>query len=904
MYRWLACFYSIMVSLCGQSQDTLPGLRFELNGQQEIITLPDSGKILRAGWELTPQYSSRDSFTRCLVRFENTGRDTVTLRNVLPIGNDGTVPHITGLGNHPLSRTHLFLPGKIPVNVICPDNAWELGFSFVPVSDNRSRVSLSRRDPASIRNGQRRRFETVLYPGGSVQYSIWYRHMKGDWRDGLRLVFQDRKLFDTDTFNTEMYSRKDLQWIRGAYILHLFMAWDKDVYDPQAKRYTLTDFVRRGKSLYGGDDAVCIWPTWPTLGLDPRNQFDLYRDLPGGLKALKALSDSLRLLGTKFFIAYNPWDESTRHENHLDGLAILVRETGADGVVLDTKGSSGRELQEAADKARPGVVMYSEGMAVPKDMPGIVAGRVHNALYYPPMLNLNKLIQPTFAIFRVAELFKEPIAREISTAFFNGYGTEFNVFAPGTPEWSADQYRYLGRTSRILRENSKAFTEGTLDVLVDIPADSTWVNQWTIPAKTIYTIYSIIPQGLRKKLLPVSPRAGWHYTDIWHHKNLEPVQVHGHWMIELETTAFEASWLGTNQEGAVDGIGFFPQLIRAHLRGDRLTILSPPGMELRVWKGNPEYGQVPIVLPSGDTSFFVSRQFGWHEGNIVLQLFREKELADEFVIHLKPGIPRRISERTWTIPAKSDQPGMVKIPSGSFRFRSTHGDAFIPYPEEDEDSIFNMPGFYMDIHPVTNIQFKRFLDATRYRPADTAGFLRHWIKGSYPSGQGDFPVIHVSYEDALAYARWAGKRLPTEIEWQYAAQSTDGHDWPWKQEIPVTRSEEKVTETLTVFTLHGIDSTRCNLGNGRLDPVGRYPSGANPNGLLDLVGSVWQLTADQYQAGHYRYLMMKGGSYFKPSSSWWYVQGGPRELHYRQMLLRVSPGFERNATIGFRCVKD
>ena len=57
-------------------------------------------------------------------------------------------------------------------------------------------------------------------------------------------------------------------------------------------------------------------------------------------------------------------------------------------------------------------------------------------------------------------------------------------------------------------------------------------------------------------------------------------------------------------------------------------------------------------------------------------------------------------------------------------------------------------------------------------------------------------------------------------------------------------------------------------------------------------------------SGSYRYIMMKGGSYFKPSSSWWYVQGGPRELHYQQMLLRVSEGFERNATVGFRCVKD
>ncbi|MFN8690956.1 MAG: sulfatase-modifying factor protein, partial [Cyclobacteriaceae bacterium] len=99
-------------------------------------------------------------------------------------------------------------------------------------------------------------------------------------------------------------------------------------------------------------------------------------------------------------------------------------------------------------------------MAVPKDMPGIVAGRVHNALYYPPMLNLNRLLHPGFSIFRVAEVFKEPIQREYAVAFFNGYGTEINQFAPGHPEWEAGQYQYLGRTTRILREHSRVFERG------------------------------------------------------------------------------------------------------------------------------------------------------------------------------------------------------------------------------------------------------------------------------------------------------------------------------------------------------------------------------------------------------------------------------------------------------------
>lgn len=215
-----------------------------------------------------------------------------------------------------------------------------------------------------------------------------------------------------------------------------------------------------------------------------------------------------------------------------------------------------------------------------------------------------------------------------------------------------------------------------------------------------------------------------------------------------------------------------------------------------------------------------------------------------------------------------------------------------------------MNAFAMDRYPVTNAEYKRFLVASNYRPSDSANFLKHWINNQIPKGEENFPVTYVSYEDANAYATWAGKRLPTELEWQYAAQTSAGNEWPWKQVKPVTRKETYVTETLTTKNIEGIDAKNANLGDGQLYSVGKYKKGVNPYGLYDLVGCVWQLTNDVYENGSYRYVMMKGGSYFKPSSSWWYVQGGPRELHYRQFLLRVSQGFERNATVGFRCAKD
>ena len=83
-----------------------------------------------------------------------------------------------------------------------------------------------------------------------------------------------------------------------------------------------------------------------------------------------------------------------------------------------------------------------------------------------------------------------------------------------------------------------------------------------------------------------------------------------------------------------------------------------------------------------------------------------------------------------------------------------------------------------------------------------------------------------------------------------------------------------------------------------------FPKGASPYGVMDMVGNVWQLTNDIYSNGTNYFGIIRGGSFYKPTSSWWYVEGGPQQLDKTQMLLLVSPGFDRSSTVGFRCVKD
>lgn len=853
---------------------------------------------LEVYWDIVPEYSRG---FKARLRIRNISQDTLELHNLVPFGESPDRLYVTGKGRHGLSRTHLFRPGLQPVNVIVPDNAWDLGFAEIEFEEYNV-FGLMRRggsEKASIR-----RFENILYPGGWVEYDFFADIYSGVWQEGLRLAFQDRWLYDLEEFDQTLYERPDLNWIKHSYASHLLYGWDHQFYESELLEISLDKFINRGHKWYGGDDFIGIWPTWPTLGLDQRNQWDLFRDLPGGLEKMHALADMTRNLGSKFFICYNPWDSDTRSESHYGGMAELIQAIGADGVVLDTQGSSSKELQESADSVRKGVVMYSEGMAVPKDMPGIVSGRVHNALYYPPMLNLNKLIKPDFAIFRVAELAFERIRREYATSFFNGYGTELNIFRPGRPNWIEEDYRFFGQTLKVLRENSNCFIDFRFTPLIPTTTDNIWVNKWPGDMKTIYTVFSLIPEGFDDMLFEAEEKAGYHWVDLWNHTEIVLKEKEGEKYVPVLTDAFHKSQLGTNNEGAVSAIAHLPELLVISRFGDRVNFHALHGDLIRIWTGKPDYEKEPLEYGPNKNSFNFYDKFGRYEGDIVFQLFGEGQLLDERILTVKPGTPRLISTSEKTLKATEPPKGMVRVTDGVFTWNTTHGDEFIGYPDNPYSGSIQITGFFMDQHPVTNWEFYKFIRETGFWPSDHVNYLKHWKKGKPLRGDRNKPVVYISYEDAQAYATWAGKRLPTELEWQYAAQTEDLRPWPWTREDTIQREEEFVTNTLTVSRLKGVDSIYCNPGNGTLDDVEIYPNGMNPFGLYDLVGSVWQLTQDMYDNGSNTFVIMKGGSYFNPGSSWWYVQGGPRPLHYRQMLLRISRGFERNATVGFRCIMD
>jgi len=565
-------------------------------------------------------------------------------------------------------------------------------------------------------------------------------------------------------------------------------------------------------------------------------------------------------------------------------MSRLIRETEADGVVLDTRGSSSVEIQEAADSVRDGVVMYSEGMAVVEDMPGIVSGRVHNAIFKSPELNLNKIIKPEFALFRVCDVGEAILHREIAIAFFNGYGTELNLYRPGRYHNIENDYNYLARTTMLLRQNNDAFLDSDWVPLTPDSKKKLHINKWTAGDKTIYTVLNMDHKGFNGPAVTVDTGKGKHYVSIWHHNELNVINNNGRKQLAVNTGSYPEKYTGTRKEASIDCIAAFPIILESRVSNDTLYINSDERGDLKVWNCNPAYSKSPYETEINDSvAVDISEVFPDYEGKIVIQLFRDKLLADERIVEFRGGRPWLISEPEKTPAHTGRIPGnMVLVPSAEISYKPSSNDDFIPYPLRDEKMV-EIDSFLIDRYPVTNEDYYRFILESGYSPRDTVNYLKHWDNGIYQQGKEKYPVVNISLEDARAYASWAGKRLPTELEWQLAAQGTDGRSWPWGNEF------------------HG---TKCNNSFDRSTPVDAFRKGQSPYGVMDMVGNVWQLTGDVYDNGSYYFVIIRGGSYYKPESSWWYIQGGPQPLDKTQMLLLVSPGFDRSSTLGFRCVKD
>lgn len=264
--------------------------------------------------------------------------------------------------------------------------------------------------------------------------------------------------------------------------------------------------------------------------------------------------------------------------------------------------------------------------------------------------------------------------------------------------------------------------------------------------------------------------------------------------------------------------------------------------------------------------------------------------------------------------------GMVLIPAGEYRMGTPTGSDGLA--DEHPERLVFLHSFFLDRFEVTNHDYAGFVHSTGHRPpANNNPATTIWEGSVPPHTIAGHPVVNVSWEDAVAYCRWSGKRLPTEAEWEKAARGTDGrrypwgNDWTWRRANSASYWADRTVEFQSgadwdAFWGKG-DGARLAKEKGIKGevltlPVGSFPDGVSPYGIHDLAGNVAEWVQDWYDPNYYRSAplsdppgpergaikSMRGGSWLKPAIS---LRTSDRDWGTMD---------SRPSGTGFRCAKD
>jgi formylglycine-generating enzyme required for sulfatase activity len=296
-----------------------------------------------------------------------------------------------------------------------------------------------------------------------------------------------------------------------------------------------------------------------------------------------------------------------------------------------------------------------------------------------------------------------------------------------------------------------------------------------------------------------------------------------------------------------------------------MSRLSMWDQETRVMPSNTALGRLPP----------------WNRTLIVWAVLSVVVVLSAAILHRRGGMALAGAAST-SSSGTTDEVERVLIPAGEFTMGHNSGYDTLPVRR------INLPAFYIDKYEVTNKRYKRFIDATGYKvpwsqdPA-AAAYVWDWQQRIYPQGRGDDPVVLVSWDDAQAFCAWAGKRIPTEAEWEKAARGPQGKPYPWGNDWAKGKANSAES---------GIKQTA---------PMGSFKEDVSEYGVHDLAGNVSEWVEEwfapypgnpmtSYEERN-KYRVLRGGS-------WDYAHSIANGYH-RQYALPQS----QMTAIGFRCVK-
>jgi len=603
-----------------------------------------------------------------------------------------------------------------------------------------------------------------------------------------------------------LYDRPDLAWGTRNFVCGFVFMYDRSFWDPESGRYEVDRLLQDARREFGGYDSVVLWQAYPRIGADDRNQFDFFRDMPGGLVGLRRAVDRFHQSGVRVFIPYNPWDQGTAREAVSDdeALARMVAALGADGIFLDTMVEAPTGLRTAVDAARPGVAFEPEGHPTVEELDRCSSSWAQGLEAFPGIGALRlKWIEPRHMQHQIRR-WDTSHAGELAAAWLNGSGMLVweNVFGTWNP-WGPADRATLRRMAPVLRAFADVLSAGEWLPAYPTLTASVHGSCWQRNGVRLWTLMNEGAAGEVEVLKPELGGARWY--DLW--RGVEVTPRDGRIAVPLDRLG---AILALEPGAAVPGL---QELLRAQqLRARRDA--APPATDthmaaLPVVEAKP----VPLVAPrSTAPAGMVRVGDGEH-------LFHVEHMRRECGCFPDPGTP----EAGW-------------------------GDFLRGYPHDEtmaHNATVTTGELWVSPRVVTKGEFAAFLAATGYVPACADHFLADWDDRTCPPGREAEPLVYVDLADARAYAAWAGARLPTEWEWQAAAEV---------------------------------------LG----DAFAR--------------GEVWEWTESERDDGHTRFVMLRGGSRYRAEGSAWYFPGGVQPIGTHAKFLLMHPGLDRCAAIGFRCV--
>ena len=670
-------------------------------------------------------------------------------------------------------------------------------------------------------------------PCTAEDHQLWLKDIT-HWRNERRIRIG---------YNGSRYEMPELAWTQSSFMQPQMMVHDRFFYDPVAHRYTVDRYVDDTVKRYGGIDAVLVWPTYPNMGIDNRNQHDMIRCMPGGVAGVRQMVADFHKRGVRVLFPMMMWDQGAREpaKPWTEEIAELMKEVGADGINGDTQDGVPLAYSVAADKVGHPLAFEPEGGPSDEALAWNVMTWGQYQYPFTPLVDRYKWLEPRHMV-NISDRWNRSKTNNLQFAFFNGVGWEsweniWGIWNGITPR-DGEATRRVATLERAIAEY---LVSRDWEPMYPMLRYGVFASRWPLNGRTVWTIVNRNEYEVDGPQMEVPATAWMRYFDLYGGAELQ---------VQKDPTGKSvlSFSLESNGFGAIFATNSEPD--------SRIQKLMPEMKRLTA---------KPLASFSNDRTV----------------------LKQEIV-----PIPA-------TSAGSSAPSGMIQIPESDFLFRvggiEIEGsndigvDAQYPWenaPRRFHEHPMHIKSFYIDKHPVTNAAFKKFLDAAHYHPKDDLNFLRDWKDGIFPTGWDNRPVTWVSIEDARAYAAWAGKRLPHEWEWQYAAQGTDGRLYPWGNQWDTTAVPEP-------------DKNRTMRGP---DPVDAHPKGASPFGVMDLVGNVWQWT-EEFTDEHTRGGILRGGSYYQPQGSIWYFPQAYKLIEHGKLLM-MSPSMDRSGAVGFRLVQD